>query len=47
MLNHENVNVRNIGQGEAQHRMKRFKLGGGRTYRSVDCGYNLEQYMSN
>jgi hypothetical protein len=29
MLNHENVNIRNIGQGEAQHRKcKRFKLGG-------------------
>jgi hypothetical protein len=28
--NHENVNIRNIVQGEAQHRKyKRFKLGGG------------------
>jgi hypothetical protein len=28
--NHENVNVRNIGQGEARHRKyKRLKLGGG------------------
>jgi hypothetical protein len=31
--NHENVNVRNIGQGEAQHRKyKRLKLGGGQAY---------------
>jgi hypothetical protein len=36
--NHENVNVRNIGQGEAQHRKyKRLKVGGGQTYnRSSD-----------
>jgi hypothetical protein len=28
--NHENENVRNIGQGEARHRKyKRLKLGGG------------------
>jgi hypothetical protein len=28
--NHENANVRNIGQGEARHRkFKRLKLGGG------------------
>jgi methionine synthase II (cobalamin-independent) len=28
--NHENANVRNIGQGEARHReYKRLKLGGG------------------
>jgi hypothetical protein len=28
--NHENANVRNIGQGEAQHgKYKRLKLGGG------------------
>jgi hypothetical protein len=33
--NHENVNVRNIGQGEAWHRKyKRLKLGGGQAY---DC----------
>jgi hypothetical protein len=31
--NHENVNVRNIGQGEARHRKyKRLKLGGGQAY---------------
>jgi hypothetical protein len=31
--NHENVNVRNIGQGEAWHRKyKRLKLGGGQAY---------------
>jgi hypothetical protein len=31
--NHENENVRNIGQGEANHRKyKRFKLGGGQAY---------------
>jgi hypothetical protein len=31
--NHENVNVRNIGQGEARHRKyKRRKLGGGQAY---------------
>jgi hypothetical protein len=36
--NHENANVRNIGQGEARHRKyKRFKLGGGQAYdRSSD-----------
>jgi hypothetical protein len=36
--NHENTNVRNIGQGEARHRKyKRLKLGGGQTYdRSSD-----------
>jgi hypothetical protein len=33
--NHENENVRCIGQGEAPHRRyKRFKLGGGHVY---DC----------
>jgi hypothetical protein len=33
--NHENVNVRNIGQSEVQHRkFKRLRLGGGQTY---DC----------
>jgi hypothetical protein len=33
--NHENENVRYIGQGEAQHRKyKRLKLGGGHLY---DC----------
>jgi hypothetical protein len=31
--NHENVNVRNIGQGEGRHRKyKRLKLGGGQAY---------------
>jgi hypothetical protein len=31
--NHENVNVRNIGQGEARHgKYKRLKLGGGQAY---------------
>jgi hypothetical protein len=31
--NHENTNVRNIGQGEAQHRKcKRLKLGGGQAF---------------
>jgi hypothetical protein len=31
--NHENANVRNIGQGEPQHRKyKRLKLGGGQAY---------------
>jgi hypothetical protein len=31
--NHENANVRYIGQGEAQHRKhKRLKLGGGQGY---------------
>jgi hypothetical protein len=36
--NHENVNGRNIGQGEAQHtKHKRLKLGGGQAYdRSSD-----------
>jgi hypothetical protein len=45
ILNHENVNIRNIGQGEAQHRKyKRLKLGGGQAYdRSIvlDSGYIL------
>jgi hypothetical protein len=37
-VNHENANVRNIGQGEARHRKyKRLKLGGGQAYdRSSD-----------
>jgi hypothetical protein len=31
--NHENTNVRNIGQGEPRHRKyKRLKLGGGHAY---------------
>jgi hypothetical protein len=31
--NHENINVRNIGQGEARHRKyKRLKLGGDQAY---------------
>jgi hypothetical protein len=31
--NHANPNVRNIGQGEAQHKKyKRLKLGGGQAY---------------
>jgi hypothetical protein len=36
--NHENSNVRNIGQGEARHsKYKRLKLGGGQAYdRSSD-----------
>jgi hypothetical protein len=36
--NHENANVRNIGQGEGRHRKyKRLKLGGGQAYdRSSD-----------
>jgi methionine synthase II (cobalamin-independent) len=36
--NHENANVRNIGQGEARHRKyKRLKLGGGQAYdHSID-----------
>jgi hypothetical protein len=36
--NHENANVRNIGQGEARHRKYRMlKLGGGQAYdRSSD-----------
>jgi hypothetical protein len=36
--NHEDTNVRNIGQGEARHRKyKRLKLGGGQAYdRSSD-----------
>jgi hypothetical protein len=30
---HENIHVRNIGQGEARHRKyKRLKLGGGQAY---------------
>jgi hypothetical protein len=38
ILNHDNENVRYIGQGEARHRKyKRFKLGGGQAYdRSSD-----------
>jgi hypothetical protein len=33
--NHENVNVRNIGQGEARHRKyKRLKIAGGQVH---DC----------
>jgi hypothetical protein len=33
ILNHENVNIRIIGQGEGQHRKyKRLKLGGGQVY---------------
>jgi hypothetical protein len=36
--NHENVNVRNIGQGETRHgKYRRLKLGGGQAYdRSSD-----------
>jgi hypothetical protein len=36
--NHDNENVRNIGQGEARNtKYKRLKLGGGQTYnRSSD-----------
>jgi hypothetical protein len=38
MQNHDNENVRNIGQGEGRHRKyKRLKLGGGQAYdRSSD-----------
>jgi hypothetical protein len=47
-LNNENVNVRNIGQGEAQHRkykrLKRLKLGGGQM--STESGHILGQYMT-
>jgi hypothetical protein len=33
ILNHENVNIRRIGQGEAQHKTyKRLKLGSGQVY---------------
>jgi hypothetical protein len=33
--NHENVSVRNIGQGKARHRKyRRLKLGGGQAYYS-------------
>jgi hypothetical protein len=33
ILNHENSNVRGIGQGEAMHKKyKRLKLGGGQAY---------------
>jgi hypothetical protein len=33
--NHDNENVRNIGQGEARHKSyKRLKLGGGQAYDS-------------
>jgi hypothetical protein len=33
ILNHDNENVRYIGQGEARHRKyKRLKLGGGQAY---------------
>jgi hypothetical protein len=42
MLNHEN------DQGEPQHRIRSSNLVVvGHTDRSVACGYNLEQYMSN
>jgi hypothetical protein len=35
--NHENANVRNIGQGEARHRKyKRLKLDGGQAYDRSD-----------
>jgi hypothetical protein len=38
ILNHENPNVRSIGQGEARHRKhKRLKLGGGQVYDSLKC----------
>jgi hypothetical protein len=33
ILNHENINIRNIGQDEARHRKyKRLHLGGGQAY---------------
>jgi len=51
ILNHENVNICNIGQGEAQHRKYiRLKLGGGQAYDQsivLECCYILGQYMSN
>jgi hypothetical protein len=38
LLNHVNLNVRGIGQGEVFHRKyKRLKLGGGQAY---DCTAN-------
>jgi hypothetical protein len=51
ILNHENINIHNIGQGKARHRKyKGLKIGGGQAYgRSdvLDCGHILGQYMSN
>jgi hypothetical protein len=36
--NHDNKKVRNIGQGEANHRKyKRLKLGGGQAYKCLGC----------
>jgi hypothetical protein len=33
ILNHDNENVRNIGQGEAEYKIyKRLQLGGGQAY---------------
>jgi len=49
-LNHENVNIRITGQGEAQYRKyKRLKTwwrSGIRSITCLDCGYVLEQYMN-
>jgi len=49
IINHENVNFRNIGHGETQHRTyKRLKLGGGQAYdwSYLDRGHILGQYMN-
>jgi len=44
MQNHDNVNVRNIGQGEAQRRKyERLKIGGGQAY---DRSKYLSSYYS-
>jgi hypothetical protein len=41
--NHENVNARNIGQDEAQHRKyKRFRLGGGQAYEGVSRSFRTD-----
>jgi hypothetical protein len=52
ILNHENIDIRISGQGEARHRKyKRLKLGGGQAYdRSInylDIECILGQYMIN
>jgi hypothetical protein len=52
ILNHENVNIRSIGQGEAQNRKyKRLEKFGGwlagiRSMNCLDCDYVLGQYMN-
>jgi hypothetical protein len=47
ILNHENINNCNIGEGKAQHKeYKRLKLGGGQAYDQsvvLDCCYILGQ----